>query len=102
MSKVGVKLKINVSDIKKELLFKGSKGTYLDATVFIDLDQGDQYGNNGMSTQDVSKESRDAGDKGPILGNCKVFWRDGAQQPSQSKASEPPSNFDDFDDDLPF
>ena len=58
MSKVGVSLKINVSEIDKSRLFAGQKGKYLDATVFIDLDQLDQYGNSGMITQDVSKEDR--------------------------------------------
>ena len=50
MSKVGVSLKIDVSKIDKARLFKGQKGIYLDATVFIDLDQLDQYGNSGMVT----------------------------------------------------
>lgn len=81
MSKIGVELKIDVTKINKELLFKGAKGTYLDATVFIDIDQKDQYDNNGMITQKVPQ----GGDKnsGAILGNCKVFWSDGSQQQQQ-------------------
>jgi hypothetical protein len=78
--KVGVSLKIDVSKIDKSRLFKGEKGTYLDATVFVDVDQLDQYGNSGMITQDVSKDEKQQGVKGNILGNCKVFWNDGAQQ----------------------
>jgi len=74
MSKIGVSLKINVSMIEKARLFAGQKGQYLDATVFIDLDQLDQYGNSGMITQDVSKEEKAQNVKGAILGNCKVFW----------------------------
>lgn len=81
MSKVGVSLKINVSEIDKARLFAGQKGKYLDATVFIDLDQLDQYGNSGMITQDVSKEEKQQGVKGNILGNCKVFWSDSGQAP---------------------
>jgi phosphoglycerate dehydrogenase-like enzyme len=30
------------------------------------------YGNNGMIVQETTKEERDAGNKGAILGNCKV------------------------------
>ena len=45
MSKVGVSLKINVSMIDKARLFAGKKGKYLDATVFIDLDEKDQFDN---------------------------------------------------------
>jgi len=72
MSKIGVSLSIDVTKIDKELLYKGKKGTYLDATVFINIDEKDQYDNNGMITQKVGKD-----EKGNILGNCKVFWTDG-------------------------
>lgn len=103
--KTGVKLSIDVTKIDKALLYKGTKGTYLNCTVFID-DAEDQYGNNGMITQEVSKESRDAGEKGAILGNCKVFWRDSSGQQSGQSSQRPaqaaqtaPSNFDQFDDD---
>ena len=110
MSKVGIRLKINVDMIDKARLFRGNKGTYLDATAFVDLDQLDQYGNSGMITQDVAKTEKDAGVKGAILGNARVFWRDsgsetGNSRPtsgeqSQHKTSQP--TFDNFDDDIPF
>jgi hypothetical protein len=109
MSKIGVQVKIDVSKIDKALLFKGAKGTYLDATVFIDIDTADQYGNNGMVTQDVSKEARDAGGKGPILGNVKIFWKgegnsesNKPSQATQTRQAPSPSNFDQFEDDIPF
>lgn len=105
--KIGIKLKINVSMIEKARLFAGKKGKYLDATVFVDVDNKDQYDNNGMITQDVSKEEKDKGVKGPILGNCQVFWSD--QQQAQQQApqapaaqNQEPAGFDDFDDDIPF
>ena len=79
MTKIGVSLKIDVTKIDKARLFKGQKGTYLDATVFIDIDQKDQYDNNGMITQDVTKAEKDQGVKGNILGNCQVFWSDTQQ-----------------------
>lgn len=103
MSKIGVQVKIDVSKIDKDLLFKGAKGTYLDATVFIDIDTQDQYGNNGMVTQDVSKEARDAGGKGPILGNVKIFWNDGGSPVSSkpTQATQTRANIVD-DSDLPF
>tara|TARA_R100000541_G_C1884874_1_gene82801 strand:- start:43 stop:399 length:357 start_codon:yes stop_codon:yes gene_type:complete len=118
MSKVGVSLKINCSQIDKARLFVGQKGQYLDATVFIDLDQLDQYGNSGMITQDVSKEEKQQNVKGNILGNCKVFWRDEQQAgqqvtaPQYGQAKQAPPKFipqneqqapnDDFDDNIPF
>lgn len=105
MAKIGVGLKINVSEIEKDRLFAGSKGKYLDATVFIDLDEKDQFGNSGMITQDVTREEKEQGVKGPILGNCRIFWQGEGQsstpQPSaQPQASHKPT--DDFDDDIPF
>jgi len=129
MSKVGVSLKINVSEIDKARMFKGQKGTYLDATVFIDLDELDQYGNSGMITQDVTKEEKQQGVRGNILGNCKVFWSDSQQAPKQQNYQQqqpqqpvqappgynpnrqgtqgpansvPQQGIDDFDDDIPF
>ena len=81
MSKVALSLKINVSQIDKARLFSGQKGKYLDCTIFVDLDQLDQYGNSGMITQDVSKEEKEQGIKGNILGNGKVFWKEGGQAP---------------------
>ena len=81
MAKVGVSLKINVSQIDKARLFAGQKGKYLDATVFIELNELDQYGNSGMITQDVSKDEKAQGVKGNILGNCKVFWNEAGQAP---------------------
>jgi len=92
--KVGVSLKIDVSKIDKAMLFKGQKGTYLDAKVFIDIDVKDQYDNNGMITQEVSKDAPQ-GTQGAILGNCKVFWNDSQQQnqqPAQQQTARQATN----------
>ena len=96
--KIGVRFKIDVTKIDKALLFKGEKGIYLDCTTFLDLDQEDQYGNHGFMSQDIPKERREAGEKGDILGNGKIFYRDG-QGGGQSKQGgyQPPP-----DDDVPF
>lgn len=108
MAKIAVQLKIDVTKIDKARLFKGTKGTYLDATVFIDVDQADAYGNNGMITQDVTKDEKNAGVKGNILGNAKIFWRDTAQPSAAPRAPAPQQNGgpapgpEDFDDDVPF
>ena len=83
MSKIALSLKIDVSKVDKARLFAGQKGTYLDATIFVDLAELDQYGNSGMITQDVSKEEKQQGVKGNILGNGKVFWVENGQAPQQ-------------------
>jgi hypothetical protein len=107
MSKVGVSLKVDVLKIEKARLFAGAKGKYLDCTVFIDLDELDQYGQSGMITQDVSKDEKQQGVKGPILGNAKVFWSDGGSAPQKQASAVPqgksaPEPVDDFLDDIPF
>tara|TARA_R110002020_G_scaffold2048_3_gene9412 strand:+ start:1921 stop:2238 length:318 start_codon:yes stop_codon:yes gene_type:complete len=100
---LGVSLKIDVTKIDKARLYKGAKGTYLDATVFIDVDNPDQYGNNGMITQSVSKEERDAGAKGAILGNSKVFLKKGGNQaPNAAPQQEAPASPTENEDDIPF
>ena len=74
----------------------------MDVTVFIDIDEKDQYDNNGMITQNVSKEEKEAGTRGNILGNCKVFWRDDSapqQAPAPQQANDPML---DIDSDIPF
>lgn len=97
MPTYGVNLKIDVTKIMREKMFKGEKGTYLDATVFVNTDEKDQYDNNGMITQNWKDQQKG---EGPILGNCKVFWSDtGNQQSSQQQKREP----DDIEDEkIPF
>ena len=106
MSKIGVAINLDVLKIAKERLHTGKKGKYLDATVFIDLDELDQYGNSGMVTQDVSKEEREQKVQGNILGNVKVFWSDSGNAPQKQDAQATPGSQagDDFDDDslIPF
>ena len=101
--KVGMRIKIDVTKIDKARLFEGKNGAkYLDATVFADIDNPGQYGDNGMVTQDVSKEESDAGTKGAILGNVKVFWKGESQAKPQGKPQPKANDFDDDLNDLPF
>ena len=105
--KIGISISIDVSKIDKARLFKGKKGTYMDLTAFIDLDNKDQYDNNGFISQSVSKEEKASGVQTPILGNTKVFYTDGNSQPQQQQqpqaqpAPMADPNFD-LDEDIPF
>ena len=75
-----IKLKIDVTKIDKARLYKGAKGTYLDC-VLIET-KNNQYGDDYMIVQEVTKEERENGVKGPILGNAKILGqRPAAQQP---------------------
>jgi len=109
MSKIGVELKIDVTKIDKARLYQGEKGKYLTMTVFVDPDNTDSYGNNGMITHKL--EQGEAKGSSPILGNCKVFWQEeavvGQGQPAQQPNQQSPQQqsgggFDDFDDSIPF
>lgn len=110
--RIGVSLKIDVTKIEKARLYKGGKGTYLDCIAFIDIDQKDQYGNNGFIAQSVTKEEKSAGMNGPILGNSRVFFQDTTSQPAlqrpQGKASMKDyansggGDYGDFGDEIPF
>ena len=42
-----------------------------------------------MITQDVSKDEKQGGVKGPILGNCKVFWVENGQAPKAQGQAQP-------------
>lgn len=102
--KIGLSVRIDVSKIEKERLYKGEKGTYLDLSTYIDMDNKDQYGNNGFISQSTSKEEREAGVRTPILGNVRIYHVDGGQ-PAQKTVSQPvqqPAQQESFDDDIPF
>lgn len=77
--KVGINLSIDVTKLEKERFVKGKKGTYANLTTFIDLDNKDQYENNGFVSQSITKEERSNGVQTPILGNVRVIYRDDAK-----------------------
>ena len=64
-------IRINVSKIDKSAIYEGKNGKYVDLVMFENRDGEDQYGNLGFVTQDIGKERRLAGERGPILGNWK-------------------------------
>ncbi len=66
-----IKLKIDVTKINKGDLYEGKKGVYLDATLFHNKDGESKYGDDGFVVQSIPQERREAGEKGPIIGN----WR---------------------------
>jgi len=87
-------VKIDVTKIDKTHLFLGSKGTYLDIAMISNHDGTDQYGNDGFVTQGVSKDARERGERGPIIGNFR--WRNNTQQ-----STPEPAQADNYDDVIP-
>ncbi len=95
-----IRLKIDVKKMIREALYKGEKGTYLDATLFLE-DGMDEFGQCGRIVQDLGKDRRAAGEKGPILGNAKHAGQSGQQQQRQAPQQATQRKVD-RDDDLDF
>ena len=81
--------RIDVTKIDKRKLYRGEKGTYLDIVLIETPDN--QYENDWMVKQSVSKQEREAGEKGAILGNGKNM-----------KKEERHAEETELPDDLPF
>ena len=99
------RLKIDVKKIDKSLLFVGTKGTYMDITLMDNREGPDEYGNDGFIVQDVGKDKREAGIKGPIIGNWKYVGQTQPkpqQQRSMPPAPKPLPTDDDDTEEIPF
>lgn len=91
-----ITLSVDVTKLDKTAFYKGKKGTYVNLTLIDTPDS--EYGHSHMVVQDLGKERREAGEKGPILGNAKTF-----QSTSGSGAKKPSTLMDDpFEDEVPF
>lgn len=97
-------VKINVTRILKQHLFEGKAGKYLDLVLMENKDGPDQYGNDGFVIQGVSREARERGEKGPIIGNWRTVERKAPELKRTSKPSPQPEPADGApeDDDVPF
>jgi len=90
-------------DVSDPRIFKGKNGAiYLDLIVF-ENDKPDQYDNDYAVKPSQSKESRDAGEKAPYIGNGKNLVGKSNQQ--RSAAVTTPDQWDQNvkeQDDIPF
>ena len=89
-------LKINVAKIDKTALYNGAKGSYLTLNLKENKDGTDQYGNDGFIIQDIGKDRRLAGEKGPIIGNWKRAAGYAPKEPTHFMAPA------DSEDEIPF
>lgn len=99
-----INCKIDVTLIDKARLFKGSKPNkknlspqYLDVVLIPKETEFSDY----MIVQSVTKEERDKGVRGEILGNGKVFTRPTQTQQRHERRPAPPAA-DNADQDCPF
>jgi hypothetical protein len=79
-------IKIDVTKIDKEALYRGAKGTYLTLTVWPNKEGRNQYGDDAIVKQDLGKDRRD--EKPEIIGNARIIERRNAPQ---SKPQELPA-----------
>ena len=97
-----INIQINVSEIDKNKLFEGKKGKYLNAVLIPT--PGNQYGNDYMIVQSITKEERERGDKGKVLGNAKIHVKQEAQvdAPATSSVGDKVDSNDSDGGGLPF
>ena len=81
--------KIDVTKILKDRMFRSQKGAvYLDITLMTNRTGKDQYGNDGIVTQDLGKEARVKKEKGPILGNFRIIYADSPPTEREAKPAK--------------
>jgi hypothetical protein len=83
-----IKLKISTWKIDKSHLYEGKNGKYLNCVLFENKDGTGEYGDDGFIVQDVTKEAREAGERGPIIGNWRHLQTKGAKPSNRNTASE--------------
>ena len=86
-----ITIKINVEQITKTKLFKGEKGTYLNAVL---IETPNSQHSDYMIVEESTKEERESGIKSKILGNGKIL--------KPKPESEPRPLTEEEKDDLPF
>lgn len=91
-----IKISLNLTRIPKDKIKPGKNGKYMD---FVLFEKPDTYGNDGFVAVDVSKEERERGEKGAIVGN----WRELSKAPSKrvESARKPQRPADDDLSDVP-
>lgn len=93
--------KLDVIKIRKELLFPGKNGAkYLDIALIESVD--DAYGNDFMIVQSLPQSERDAGKRGPILGNGKFIKGNPKSQRHNHHEEREAQPEEPSDDDQPF
>jgi hypothetical protein len=90
-----ISLSIKTEKIEKQHLIEGKNGKILSVVLFENRDGKGQYGDDGFAVQGVSKESREAGTRGPIVGNWRYIGQGATGGNTKPKQ-------EDSDDNVPF
>lgn len=94
--------RLNLDLIDQDEVFKGRKGNYIDIAILENKEGEDQYGFHGMIVQSISRERRDKGDRGPILGNWKPIQPRDTIAPAPEPRTQAPAPGSTQEDDIPF
>ena len=96
--------KIDVTKIPKEAIFVGKKGKYIDVVLMENRDGTDEYGQDGFIAMSVSKEDREAGKNGVIIGNWKRVGQKAAPRQAAAPKAAPATagTPEPEEDDVPF
>ena len=82
-----LKITIKVNKLDKTAFFKGKNGdVYCSLTVWPNKNGEDEYGNHGITKQDLGKDRRD--EQPEIIGNARIIQRKNAPR------SAPPANYE--------
>ena len=81
-----IKLRIDRKKVDRTAVYKAQSGAeYYDFTLLKNKDGPDKYDQDGFIVQDIGKERREAGERGPIIGN----WRDTDRKKPEAAAAAP-------------
>ena len=95
-----IKLRIDRKKVDRVAVYKAQSGAeYYDFTLLTNRDGPDRYGYDGFIVQDIGKERREAGEKGPIIGNWR---RAGGTGVARATAPDPQHLGPVGDDEIPF
>jgi hypothetical protein len=92
-----ISLSIKTEKLEKEHIIQGKSGKIVAVVLFENKDGVGQYGDDGFVVQSVSKEAREAGTRGPIVGNWRYIGQ-GASGKTSTRNNEPEGD----DENVPF
>lgn len=91
-----ISLSIKTYELDKEHIIQGKNGKIVSVVLFENKDGKGQYGDDGFVVQSVSKELRDKGVRGPIVGNWRYIGQGASAGSNRNNQPEV------ADEDVPF
>lgn len=84
-----IRLSINVKKLDKARFIEGKSGALYADMVMMENREPDRFGNEFVILESLSKEERDAGKKGAILGNGRIIADGRPKSHFENKADVP-------------